>query len=127
MELAAGQRWAYRSPEGFEDSRLVIGAIVKFDGRSSIICCSVTGAPYQQPDGQMAAADIPFIAISEPAFLDSVTTEDGVGELAPDFLEALQAWADDPRGITSFTVPFEGFLDRMIALQAAAILGKPAA
>jgi len=127
MALAAGQRWAYRSPEGFEDSRIVIGAIVKFEGRSSIICCSVNGAPRQTPNGSSEKTDIPFIALSEPAFIESVTAEDGTGELAPEFLEALQAWADDPRGLTSFTVPFDGFLDRIISQQMAAIMGEPAA
>ncbi len=127
MDLAAGQSWTYRAPEGFEGSRIVIGAIVRFVGSRSIVCCSVTGAPRRRGDGTLEAVMIPFIPLSEPAFRASVVDLDGAGELPESFAQKLQEWSDDPRGLTTFTVPFEGFLDRMIAMQMAALTGQSAA
>jgi hypothetical protein len=127
MNLAAGQRWAYNAPEGFEASRLVIGAIVTFDGRRSIVCCTVTGAPRRRADGIVEAVTVPFLPMTEPAFRASVTTFDGNEEPPEMFAQKLQEWIDDPRGLTTFTVPFEGYLDRMIALQMAEIARQSAA
>ena len=126
MELAAGQCWAYRAPAGHDDSRIIIGAIVSFDGREPVICCSVTGAPSERPDA-VEAVTIPFLPITESAFRESVTGLDGTCELPETFTTELDGWRHDPRGLAFFTVPFEGSLDRMIALQMAAIIGRPAA
>jgi hypothetical protein len=127
MLLAASQRWSYRAPEGFEASRLIIGAIVTFDGRRSLICCSVIGAPRRRPDGMVEAVTIPFLPMTEPAFRASVVALDGTAEPPEAFARKLQEWSDDPRGLSTFTVPFEGFLDRMIALQMAEIAAQSAA
>jgi hypothetical protein len=127
MELHAGQCWTYRAPSGFETSRLVIGAIVKFDGDRSIVCCSVTGAPRRHPDGRVEAVLIPFLPMTEHAFRDSVVAFEGDADLPPVFAGKLDEWANDPRGLTTFTVAFEGYLDRMIALQMAEIAGQNAA
>jgi hypothetical protein len=127
MNLAAGQSWTYRAPEGFEASRLIIGAIVTFDGKRSIVCCSVLNAPRKRPDGIVETVTIPFLPMTEPAFRASVKDLDGVGELPELFAGKLQEWSDDPRGLTTFTVPFEGYLDRMIALQMAEIASQSAA
>ncbi|HKZ97297.1 MAG TPA: hypothetical protein VJ045_09980 [Hyphomicrobiaceae bacterium] len=127
MTFAAGQRWIYRAPEGFEASRLVIGAILKFDGGHSIVCCSVTGAPRRQAGGAADSVTIPFLPMTEQALRASVTSLDGTEEPPDSFAEKLQQWSDDPRGLTTFTVPFEGYLDRMIALQMAEIVGQSAA
>jgi hypothetical protein len=127
MTLAAGQRWTYRAPEGSEGSRLVIGAIVKFDSGQSIVCCSVMGAPRRQPDGTVSHVTIPFLPMTEAAFRGSAVNLDGADEPPASFAEKLQEWSDDPRGLTTFTVPFEGHLDRMIAMQMAEIVGQSAA
>ncbi len=126
MELAAGQRWAYRAPAGHEDSRIVIGAIVRFDGHEPVICCSVTGAPSERPDSTEPVT-ISFLPITESAFRQTVTEPDGTCELPEAFASELQGWGTDPRGLTFFTVPFEGSLDRLIAQQMAAIIGRSAA
>jgi hypothetical protein len=123
MQLAAGQQWTYRAPEGFEASRLVVGAIVTFAEREAIACCAVLGAPSRQPDGSVAAATIPFLPLAVGALARSVVEPDGAGTLPDGFAEALAAWQEDPRGLASFTVPFEGFLDQMIARQMAEIIG----
>jgi hypothetical protein len=127
MQLAAGQCWTYRAPEGFEASRLVIGAIVRFDGKRSIICVSVYGAPRRRPDGNVETVIIPFLPMTEPAFLASIVAHAGAAEPPEMFARKLQEWSDDPRGLSTFTVPFEGFLDHMIAMQMAEIAGRSAA
>lgn len=121
--LAAGQCWTYRAPEGFEESRLVIGAIASFAGSARIVCCMVTGAPRRLPDGSVDRVTIPFLPMTETAFLDSIVAVDGASAVEADFAVAFDAWQEDPRGLSAFSVPFEGFLDRLIALQMAAIVG----
>ena len=128
-ELKAGQTWSYRAPEGYEASRLVIGAIATFSGDSRIVCVSVTDAPQRQPDGTLATVAIAFLPMSEAAFAATVTGLDATGAapLDPGFAEALADWSGDPRGLTCFTVAFDGYLDRLIAHQMAAIVGSDAA
>ncbi len=127
MTYEAGQRWTYRTPEGFEDSRLLIGAVVRFDDHAPIFCCAVTDAPRRCADGTLEAVTIPFLPMSEEALRDTVVAPDGGGAVDDGFATALAEWQTDARGLSCFTVPFEGFLDRMIALQMAAIVGRPAA
>ena len=127
MDLHAGQCWTYRAPSGFEASRLVIGAIVTFDGDRSIVCCSVTGAPRRHADGRVESVVVPFLPMTEPAFRASVVAFEGAAEPSQTFAAKLDEWGNDPRGLTTFTVPFEGYLDRMIALQMAEIAGQNAA
>ncbi len=127
--FAAGQCWSYRAPEGFEASRIVIGAVASFSAGRCIFCCAVTKAPERQPDGGFARVVIPFLPMSEDALAQTVTTRDEANpvQLPEAFANALATWRDDPRGLTCFTVPFEGHLDRMIAQQMAAIIGTDAA
>lgn len=127
MDFAAGQRWTYRTPSGFETSRLTIGALLTFPGQPRVMCCSVSGAPRRKPDRSVDTVTIPFLPMTEQAIRDTVLAYDGEAEPAAQFMQALEAWQSDPRGLTTFTVPFEGFLDRMIALQMAAIVSRSAA
>lgn len=127
MSIVAGQRWTYRAPEGFETSRLVIGAIVHFDSGRTAVCCSVTEAPRRNPDGSVDRVSIPFLPLTEAAFRATVTGLDGTAEPPVLFGQKLQNWQDDPRGYSTFTVPFDGHLDRLIALQMAEIVGRSAA
>lgn len=127
MQFSAGQRWTYRAPQGFSASRIVIGAIAVFPDEPPVMCCSVTGAPRRRPDGSVDTVTIPFLPMTEHALRSSVTELDGSDVPPAHFLEALESWQADPRGLSTFTVPFEGFLDRMIALQMAEIVGRSAA
>ena len=127
MSFATGQRWTYRAPEGYEASRIVIGAILRFDGSESIICCCVTGAPRSHADGANVAVTIPFLPLTESAFAATVASFDGTEEPCTSFSEKLLEWSDDPRGLTTFTVPFEGLLDQLIARQMAEIVKRSAA
>lgn len=127
--FAAGQSWRYPTLEGFEDSRILIGAVASFGSGQRVLCCAVTKAPERQPDGSIACVEIAFLPMTQEALAKTVTTCDEASSVAlPDgFADALAAWRDDPRGQTCFTVPFDGFLDRMIAHQMAAIIGTDAA
>lgn len=127
--FAAGQSWSYRTPEGFEASRILIGAVASFSAGQRILCCAVTEAAERRSDGSIACVAIPFLPMTEDAFTRTVTAHDeaSAAQLPEGFADALTAWRDDPRGLTCFTVPFEGYLDRMIAQQMAAIIGTDAA
>ena len=127
MTYCAGQSWTYRSPEGFEASRMIIGAIARFGDGSQVLCCSVIGAPRKRRGGGLEAVTIPFLPMTPEAFTASVVALDGMANPPDRFEEGLTAWQEDPMGLTMFTVPFEGFLDRLIALQMAAIVGRSAA
>lgn len=127
MTFAAGQCWTYRAPAGFERSRIVIGAVVTFADGRHILCCSVLHAPRRLPDKTVDCVTIPFLPMSEAALAATVVALEGSEAPAEHFRAALDAWQADERGLTSFTVPFEGFLDRMIATQMAAIVGRDAA
>jgi hypothetical protein len=113
----AGERWSYRAPEGFERSRIVVGAVVEFADREPIVCCAVTGAPGRRPDGGLDTITIPFLPMTSNALIRSVIARDGTEKLPGDFATAFQTWRDDPRGLTAFTVPFEGLLEHLIARQ----------
>lgn len=128
MTYAAGQSWTYRAPSGFEESRLLIGAIASFDGHRNIILSAAVHAPRRHADGHIEKVTIPFLPMTDAAFHASVVALDGIGaELPESFAEKLEEWRSDPRGLTAFTVPFEGFLDQMIAHQMAEIAGRSAA
>lgn len=106
---------------------MVIGAILTFPDDTRIVCCSVDSAPRLCPDGTVDVVSIPFLPLSEQAFVDSVVAEDGTGEPIEGFAEALADWQGDDRGLTTFTVPFDGYLDRLVARQMAEIMGRDAA
>ena len=125
--LELGQSWSYRAPAGFEASRLLIGAILTFHDHAPVICCAVSGAPRRLADGSVDRVTIPFLPMSEEALRASVVACDGVAEPPDGFASGLAEWRSDPRGLSMFTVPFEGLLDQMIARQMAAIIGYSAA
>lgn len=124
MTLAAGQRWTYRAPAEIAGSRLVIGAILSFEGQERIVCASVMDAQQTNPDGSVVIVTIPFLPMTERAVLDTVVVPDGTAEVPEGFAEHFEAWHGDARGLSFFTVPFEGSLDRMIALQMTEIVGS---
>ena len=125
-EFRAGQRWCYRTPAGFEASRILIGAVVSFADREPIVCCAVPDAQRLLPDGRPDCVMVPFLPMTAGALAASVSVPDGEADLPADFAEAFTDWRDDPRGLVAFTVAFEGRLDLMIARQMAEIVGQPA-
>lgn len=124
MSFSAGQSWAYRAPEGFETSCAVIGAIVHYETRESIVCFSVYDAPRRGSAASGDTVTIPFIPMSQSAFAATVTALRAEGaELPDEFGTQLHTWANDERGLAVFTVPFLGFLDQMMNMQMASMVG----
>lgn len=124
QDFQAGERWSYRTVTGYEDSRLVVGAVLRFTEDEPIVCCAVTGAPRKLPDGRLDTVTIPFLPIRASALTSTVLARDGHAEPPPAFMPAFEAWSDDPRGLSAFTVPFDGRLDTLIARQMAEIVGR---
>lgn len=124
--FAAGQVWTYAAPESIADSRITIGALVEFESGHQLACCSVTGALQKRPDGIYERITIPFLPLTVEALERTVLTLDGDGAVPEAFATHFSIWSEDPRGASYFTVPFEGTLERMIALQMAEIAGEPA-
>jgi hypothetical protein len=120
--FAAGQCWTYRAPAGFEASRIVIGAVVSFGSHERVICAAVAGAPRRLPDGSVEAVNIAFLPFSEAAFAATVVEAAGSDMTPPAFADEMEAWARDPRGLVIFTVPFTGYLDKLIGAQMADIV-----
>ena len=123
-QITAGQRWTYRTPPGFGASRIIVGAVVTFADHPSIMCCAVTSAPRKLPDGRVDTVTIPCLPLGEAALRATIVSPDGEAGVDESFATAFEAWHGDGRGLSAFTVPFEGYLDRMIALQMAAIVGE---
>lgn len=123
MTFSAGQCWMYRAPEGFASSRLIVGAVIDLESGGRLICCSVTDAPQRYPDGQVGRVNIPFLPMTEAAFAATVTDLERTAEPPAEFAPSYAAWVGDERGLSYFTVPFEGWLDRLIARQMAEIVG----
>lgn len=121
-QFAPGQAWTYRAPPGFEASRIVVGAVLSF-ASGDVVCCAVTRAPRRHADGSIDETTIPFLPLSATALAQSVLEPDGRAPVPGDFQSGLEHWQADDRGLSVFTVPFEGFLDHLIARQMAAILG----
>ena len=81
----AGQVWSYVAPQGFEDSRVLIGAIVSFEDGERVVCCAVEGAPQKLGDGRLGRMTIPFLPMAEQAFARTVVGLDGQGLAPPAF------------------------------------------
>jgi len=127
QKLSAGQNWQFNTSHGFDDARAIIGAIVSPSSGARIVCFSVTRAPTTLDDGSQSEAMISFIPMAEAAFRTTITNLDGTATLPTEFSDELTAWQSDERGLTVFTVPFDGCLDRLLAHQAAAMIAQPAA
>ena len=121
QSIEAGTSWTYRAPSGYEASRIIVGAIVRFQDEPDIACVSVLDAPQRRADGSIVPRTIPLLPMTLTAFSQTVLRQDGHIPAPPEFMPAFEAWHEDGRGLTYFTVPFDGHLDRMIARQMAAI------
>jgi hypothetical protein len=124
MDFEPGQQWAYAAPPEIADSRIVIGAILEFESGAVITCCAVTNALQGGAERTSERTTIPFLPMSREALAQTVTVLDGIGTLPDGFAAELESWRNDARGASYFTVPFEGSLERMIALQMAALVEK---
>lgn len=122
--LAAGQSWRFRSHDGETASRLVIGAILAFETAERVVCVSMITPEQAATEPEERPGTIAFLPLSEAAFRATVTEIDGTGEPADGFSAEFEIWRGDPRGLSVFTVPFDGSLDRLIARQMEAIVSE---
>jgi hypothetical protein len=123
VAFVPGEAWRYVAPRGFEESRIIVGAVLTFPSGEDVVCCAVTDAPRRHADGRVDRTTIPFIPFTASALAATVVERVGAVELPETFAAGLAQWQGDDRGLSVFTVPFEGYLDRLIARQMAAILG----
>ncbi len=122
MTLTPGQQWISHNQSGQAQSKMVIGAIANCGQHGRIICCTIVSDDPTNKD-----TSISFLPMTENAFLESITSQDGTGDLAEGFAGALETWKSDPRGLSVFTVPFKGSLNRLIADQMTAVSKQNAA
>jgi hypothetical protein len=128
--IEIGQAWRYVAPDGREQSCLIVGAIVRFPERRTVVCCAAIDKRASDHARDMAATPptaIAFIPMTEAAFRASITHLDSERNEVPDsFFDEFDKWHGDPRGMRVFDVTFEGSLERMIARQMARIAKLPA-
>ncbi len=109
-----GQSWIYEAPKGFEESRIIIGAILTFAGHEPVICAAVTGAPMKNETGDVHPLTIPFLPFSKTAFDQTVKSYDGMKELPASFRENYKSWKTDQKGLGFINIPFKGLLRNMV-------------
>ncbi len=111
---AVGQVWRFDAPKGFEDARLIIGAILTFAQHEPVICAAVTDAPMLDEKGKVKRMAIPFLPFSKSAFDQTVTSLEGQGEVPNFFHESYEKWKADKEGFGYLNVPFKGLLTSMV-------------
>ncbi len=117
-DFAVGQVWTYPHPEGFGESRIVIGAIDKVEDGDDIICIAVTSAPVPRRKGLVSRANIPFLPFSQTAIEETVLLQEGTQEIPEEFEQAYENWKADTNGRDFFQVPFPTLLSELyFALQ----------
>ena len=120
--FAAGGTFTTGGIDGLPTPVLVIGAIVRGAG-GAIACCAIWRAAAKGADGRWTTATVPFLPLSEEALAATVVEPLAPVALPDEFLPAFEAWHADPKGLSVYTIPFEGTLDGLIARQMAAIVG----
>ena len=117
-EFSVGQLWTYPSPEGFEDSRVLIGGIMSLENADDIICVSVLNAAVPRRQAQVSRATIPFLPFTRTAMEKTVLELDGSDEVPEEFDQAFEAWKDDTNAKDFFTVALPALLSELyFALQ----------
>jgi hypothetical protein len=109
-----GQSWSYETLPGFEDSRIVIGAIENVPEFGEIICIRLTNAPLPLPGGSAPdKADIPFIPFARDAIDQSVKKMEGMVETDPGFADLHKGWLAETQGEDFMPIPVPMFLDML--------------
>ena len=111
---SVGQSWKYEAPRGFEDSRIIIGAILTFASHEPVICASVTSAPMKDENGNVQPLTIPFLPFSKTAFDQTVIDLEGTTEPPADFRDNYKSWKNDAKGLGFINIPFKGLLRDMV-------------
>ena len=111
---SVGQSWIYEAPRGFENSRIIIGAILTFASHEPVICASVTSAPMRDESGAVQPLTIPFLPFSKTAFDQTVLNLEGTKEVPAAFGKNYRSWKSDAKGLGFINIPFKGLLRDMV-------------
>ena len=111
---SVGQSWIYEAPRGFENSRIIIGAILTFASHEPVICASVTSAPMKDALGEVHPLTIPFLPFSKTAFDQTVLDLEGMKDIPLAFGENYRSWKNDEKGLGFINIPFKGLLRDMV-------------
>ncbi len=111
---SVGQSWIYEAPRGFENSRIIIGAILTFASHEPVICAAVTSAPMKDQNGEVHPLTIPFLPFSKTAFDQTVLDLEGTIDVPEDFRENYKSWKRDAKGLGFINIPFKGLLRDMV-------------
>lgn len=124
VEFTAGETWTTRGVVDGPPPHLVIGAIIRGDdvGRS-VAACAVWHAHARTPAGEWRTTTVPFLPLTLAALAGTVVDRAAPLAMPDEFMAEFEAWQADPKGLSVFTIPFEGSLDGLIARQMAAIIG----
>ncbi len=110
---SVGQSWIYEAPNGFEKSRIIIGAILTFASHEPVICAAVTDAPMKDEEGNVQSLTIPFLPFSKTAFEQTVIRVDGTAPVPESFRDNYKNWKTDSKGLGFINIPFRGLLRNM--------------
>ena len=110
---SVGQAWVYKAPKGFDESRIVVGAILTFARHDPVICAAVTQAPMLDSTGMVHPLTIPFLPFSKSAFDQTVLNIDGSLKLPKDFDSYYTCWKSDQKGLGYINTPFKSLLRNM--------------
>lgn len=113
--LIPGQVWTYEAPEGFEDSRIIIGSMDDIPEHGEIVCISVTNAPIPQgASGAVDGSTLPFIPFSREAVVKTVLKMEGNSELHKDFADYYSSWRSETGGKDYFTTTLPIFFEMLV-------------
>lgn len=117
-KYAVGQSWAYAALPGFEQSRIVIGAIVANENVGEVICVTLVDVPLIQNQGAAPEpATIDFVPFARSAIDDSVTGTPGQAAPSPIFAELHENWMEETEGDDYLTISVPIFLDILMATE----------
>ena len=90
--FAAGQVWTYKTREGEEKSRVVIGRVETQMGTTgTVVHCLLRGLSIKAPEGAKPIKSMTHIPVAAKALVKSVIALEG-REAVPDVLEGYDTW-----------------------------------
>lgn len=110
LSYTTGQSWTWVSPEGFEQSRVVIGAIEQTAGGGEVVCVAITGLPVPAAQGEVQLTTISFVPFTREAIDASLKENEGEQPVPDAFTPALEQWRANPEGPLAVPVPLPNFL-----------------
>jgi hypothetical protein len=115
---AVGQSWAYAARPGFEQSRIVIGAIEANADVGQVICVTLLDVPLIHAKGEPPQpSTIDFVPFARSAIDESVTGAPAAGQVSPIFAELHGEWKEETEADDYLTIPVPVFLEILEAAE----------